>query len=108
MEWVHDEKWFYVMKDEGGVYLQHAENKTNPRGCRTKRFITKYMFLAAVTSPSTCSLLLWHGLGRSAMGWFDGKIGVWPIVDIEVAKRNANNLKKGTPIMKLATVNRER
>ncbi|CAM9476434.1 unnamed protein product [Discosporangium mesarthrocarpum] len=36
--------------------------------------------------------------------WFDGKIGIWPIV----AKRDSKNRKKGNPIMRLATVNGER
>ncbi|CAM9919004.1 unnamed protein product [Discosporangium mesarthrocarpum] len=36
------------------------------------------------------------------------RVGIWPIMDTVLAKRNANNLKKGTPIMKPATVSRER
>ncbi|CAN0429117.1 unnamed protein product, partial [Discosporangium mesarthrocarpum] len=40
--------------------------------------------------------------------WFDGKIGIWPIVDIVLAKRDSKNRKKGTPMMKPAKVNGER
>ena len=43
------------------------------RKVKSKRFITKVMFLAAV--------------GRSRPG-FDGKIGIWPFVEKVAAQRN--------------------
>ncbi|CAM9269976.1 unnamed protein product [Discosporangium mesarthrocarpum] len=95
-DWVHvNEKWFDVMKD--GVYLRPAENIPKPPRAQNKRFINKYLFLAAVARPRK----IWNGV------WFDGKIGIWPIVDMMLSK-DSKNCKKGNPIMKPATVNGER
>ncbi|CAN0456032.1 unnamed protein product [Discosporangium mesarthrocarpum] len=40
--------------------------------------------------------------------WFDGKIGIWPIADTVAAMRSSKNRKKGTIMLKQATVNAER
>ncbi|CAM9203140.1 unnamed protein product [Discosporangium mesarthrocarpum] len=56
------------------------------------------MFLTAVARPR----MIFDGV------WFDGKIGIWPIADTVVAMRNSKNRKKGTMILKPATVNAER
>ncbi|CAN0489843.1 unnamed protein product, partial [Discosporangium mesarthrocarpum] len=40
--------------------------------------------------------------------WFDGKIGIWPIADTVVAMRSSKNRKKGTMMLKPATINAER
>ncbi|CAM9824368.1 unnamed protein product [Discosporangium mesarthrocarpum] len=45
------------MKDGTGVYLHPAENNPKPPRAQNND-----------SSPSTCSLLLWLGLGRSATG----------------------------------------
>ncbi|CAN0456719.1 unnamed protein product [Discosporangium mesarthrocarpum] len=93
-----DEKWwFYVMKDGRGIYLQPEEDAPKPPRIQNKRFITKMMFLAAVARPRMIS----DGV------WFDGKIGIWPIADMDTM-RSSKNRKKGTVMLKPATVNAER
>ncbi|CAN0090980.1 unnamed protein product [Discosporangium mesarthrocarpum] len=86
------------MKDRTGVYLHPAENNPKPPRAQNKRFITKYIFIAAVSQRRK----ICNGI------WFDGEIGIWPIVDIGQAKRDSKNRKMATPIMKLAAVHGER
>ncbi|CAN0469478.1 unnamed protein product [Discosporangium mesarthrocarpum] len=95
-DWVHvDEKWFYMMKDGRGIYLHTEEDAPKPPRAQNKRFITKVMFLAAVARPRMIS----DGV------WFDGKIGIWPIADTVAAMRSCKNRKKGTMMLKPATIN---
>ncbi|XP_026428378.1 uncharacterized protein LOC113324270 [Papaver somniferum] len=75
-----DEKWFYITRRAQKYYL-HAEEEEPLRTCKSKNFITKIMFLTAVARPR---------LG------FDGKIGIWPFVVKEAAKRTSKNRKAGT------------
>ncbi|CAM9119586.1 unnamed protein product [Discosporangium mesarthrocarpum] len=97
-DWVHvDEKWFYVMKDGRGIYMHPEGVAPKPPMAQNKRFITKVMFLAAVARPRMIS----DGV------WFDGKIGIWPIADAVAAMRSSKNRKKGTMMLKPATVNAE-
>ncbi|CAN0007222.1 unnamed protein product [Discosporangium mesarthrocarpum] len=56
------------------------------------------MFLAAVARPRMIS----DGV------WFDGKIGIWPIADTVAAMRSSKYHKKGTMMLKPATINAER
>ncbi|CAN0324540.1 unnamed protein product [Discosporangium mesarthrocarpum] len=98
-DWVHvDEKWFYVMKDVRGIYLHPEEDTPKPSSARNKRLITQVMFLAAVARPRMIS----DGV------WFHGMIDIWPIADTVVAMRSSKNRKKGTMMLKPATVNAER
>ncbi|CAM9466531.1 unnamed protein product [Discosporangium mesarthrocarpum] len=98
-DWVHvDEKWFYVMKDARGIYLHPEEDPPKPSRAQNKRFITKVMFLAAVARPWMIS----DGV------WFVGKIVIWPIADTVAAMRSSKNRKKGTMMLKPATINAER
>ncbi|WCJ44147.1 hypothetical protein M5689_024834 [Euphorbia peplus] len=85
-----DEKWFCISKTSQKYYL-HPEEKEPYRTCKSKRFITKIMFLAAVARPRTDS--------DSGMS-FDGKIGIWPLVYKEAAKRNSRNRSAGTVVTK--------
>ncbi|CAM9596737.1 unnamed protein product [Discosporangium mesarthrocarpum] len=95
-DWVHvGEKWFYVMKDGKGIYLRPEEDAPIPPRAQDKRFITKVMFLAAVARPR----MIFDGM------WFNGKIGIWPIADTVAAMRSSKNRKKGTTMLKPATVN---
>ena len=55
------------------------------RSAKSKRFITKVMFLAAVAQPC------FNDAGDCV---FNGRIGIWPFV--EEAKRNSKNRPKGT------------
>ncbi|CAN0344183.1 unnamed protein product [Discosporangium mesarthrocarpum] len=98
-DWVHvDQKLFYVIKDGRGIYLQTEEDAPKPPRAQNKRFITKVMFLAAVERPRMTS----DGV------WFDGKIRIWPIADTVAAMRSRKNRKKGTMMLKPATINGER
>ncbi|CAN0223712.1 unnamed protein product [Discosporangium mesarthrocarpum] len=98
-DWVHvDEKWFYLMKDERGIYLHPEEDAPKTPRAQNKRFITKVMFLAAVARPRMIS----DGVR------FDGKIGIWPVADTVAAMRSSKNRKKGTMMLKPATINTER
>ncbi|KAJ0034614.1 hypothetical protein Pint_26432 [Pistacia integerrima] len=45
-----DEKWFYMTKQSEKYYLLPDEDEPL-RTCKSKTFITKVMFLAAVTRP---------------------------------------------------------
>ncbi|CAN0513033.1 unnamed protein product [Discosporangium mesarthrocarpum] len=56
------------------------------------------MFLAAVARPRMIS----DGV------WFDGKIGIRPRADTVAAMRSSKNHKKGTSLLKPATINAER
>ncbi|CAM9873330.1 unnamed protein product [Discosporangium mesarthrocarpum] len=99
VDWVHvDEKWFYVMKDGRGIYLHPEEDAPKRPRAENKRFITKVMFLAAVARPRMIS----DGV------WFDGNVGIWPIADTVAAMRSKKNSKKGTMMLKPATINAER
>ncbi|WCJ20989.1 hypothetical protein M5689_003183 [Euphorbia peplus] len=64
-----DEKWFNITKIAQKYYL-HPDEKGPLRTCKSKRFIIKIMFLAAVARPR---------INNSSNG-FDGKIGIWPFV----------------------------
>lgn len=92
-----DEKWFYMTKVKTNYYLVPEE--TAPlRHCKSKRFIVKVMFLAAVARPR-------YDPHRKTM--FDGKIGIWPIVVRKPAKRNSKNRPKGTLVTEPIEVTRE-
>ncbi|CAM9669251.1 unnamed protein product [Discosporangium mesarthrocarpum] len=56
------------------------------------------MFLAAVARPRKMS----SGL------WFEGKIGIWPIVDTKIAHRTSKHRPKVTKVLVPAMVDGER
>ncbi|KAK9706415.1 hypothetical protein RND81_07G122800 [Saponaria officinalis] len=63
-----DEKWFYMTKPSCKYYI--GSNETEPyRSCKSKRYITKVMFLAAVSRPT---------YEENGDVLFDGKLGIWP------------------------------
>ncbi|KAL6578618.1 hypothetical protein OROMI_008834 [Orobanche minor] len=72
-----DEKWFYLSKTTDKYYL-HKDEENPYRSCQSKKFITKVMFLCAVSRPlyNTDGSLL-----------FDGKIVLpaikakWPLFE---------------------------
>jgi hypothetical protein len=70
-----DEKWFYLTKTSRRYYLVPGEAEPNRR-CKSKRFITKVMFLAAVARPRFV---------ESTGVWWDGKLGCWPFVEAKAA-----------------------
>ncbi|XP_059663713.1 uncharacterized protein LOC132309419 [Cornus florida] len=68
LNYVHiDEKWFYMSKESEKYYLLPEENEL-VRTCKSKRFSTKVMFLAAVARPR---------YDTSGHEVFSGKIGIF-------------------------------
>ena len=75
-----DEKWFFLTREKE-MYLLHQGK--NPKRCvKHKSHITKVMFLCAVAR---------RHFSTSLNSWWDGKLGIWPIVDWEPAKRKSKN-----------------
>ncbi len=96
--YVHiDEKWFRIMKDHQSFYLAPDEPKPN-RAANSKSFIPKIMFLCALARPR---------YNPTTRSYFDGKIGIWPFVQMEAAQRNSKNRPAGTLEMKAIKVTRE-
>lgn len=76
-----DEKWFYISKKCEKFYL--LREVCEPlQTCKSKNFLTKVMFLAAVARPR------FESDGNET---FSGKIGIFPFVTQEPAKRNNIN-----------------
>ncbi|KAF0709336.1 hypothetical protein AaE_012907 [Aphanomyces astaci] len=94
--YVHvDEKWFYLTKVNRRYYVYDDEEVA---AVKSKHFITKVMFLAAVARPR---------FDPHTRRVFDGKIGVWPFVDVVAAKRKSVNRDKGTLVTVPLSVNAE-
>ncbi|XP_057426190.1 uncharacterized protein LOC130719589 [Lotus japonicus] len=81
-----DEKWFYMTKRSTNYYL--LPNEEEPlRTCKSKNFIGKVMFLVAIARPR---------FDVDGNEIFSGKIGVFPFVTQEAAKRSSANRVVGT------------
>ncbi|GAA0139660.1 hypothetical protein LIER_01160 [Lithospermum erythrorhizon] len=87
---VIDEKWFYMSQESEKYYLLPNENEPY-RTCKSKRFISKVMFLAAVARPL---------FDLSGNVLFDGKIGIFPFIVTNPAKKNNKNRAAGTLVTK--------
>ena len=97
MDYIHiDEKWFNLTTKSKKYYLLPSEEKPY-RACKSTKFITKVMFLAAVARPR------WN---HSKNQWFDGKLGIWPFVEEVPAQRDSKNRQKGTLETKCVNVDR--
>ncbi|XP_057811740.1 uncharacterized protein LOC131025976 [Salvia miltiorrhiza] len=81
-----DEKWFYITKSNQRFYLTPAETEPH-RTCKSKKFITKVMFMCAVCRPI---------FGPDGECLFDGKIGIFPFTELVPAKRKSKNREAGT------------
>ncbi|XP_047949312.1 uncharacterized protein LOC125195166 [Salvia hispanica] len=93
-----DEKWFYMTKTSDRYYLLPDEDEPY-RSCKSKRFITKVMFMAAVCRPL---------IGSDGEIIFDGKIGLFPFTEQVPAQRSSKNRPKGTLETKpIQSVNKE-
>jgi len=93
-----DEKWFYLTKKSENYYLLSDEDEPH-RTCKSKNFIGKVMFLVAQARPR------FDAQGNEI---FDGKIGVFPFVTKEPAKRTSANRVAGTMETKaMSSVNRD-
>jgi hypothetical protein len=88
-----DEKWFYMTRRCQKYYLALDEDKPK-RGIRNKGFIPKVMFLVAIARPR------FDALGTCT---FDGKIGIFPFVTREPAKRSSKYRGAGTMVTKAMT-----
>ncbi|KAF0682440.1 Aste57867_25453 [Aphanomyces stellatus] len=89
-----DEKWFNADKDRRKTYLVPGETPRH-RSWKSKRYIPKVMFLAAVARPR-------YDVARGA--FFDGKVGMWPFVRLAPGVRNSRNRRAGTMVTKLVNV----
>ncbi|KAH9103658.1 hypothetical protein AeMF1_020114 [Aphanomyces euteiches] len=84
--YVHvDEKWFYLEKVKRRFYVYDDEDLPSRRA-KSKRVITKVMFVAAVARPR---------FDHHTKKYFDGKLGVWPFVEKIPAKRGSKNRPRG-------------
>ncbi|XP_031259952.1 uncharacterized protein LOC116118124 [Pistacia vera] len=88
-----DEKWFYMTKQSEKYYLLPDEDEPL-RTCKSKTFITKFMFLAVVTRPR---------FDESGNELFSGKIGIFPFINKEPTRRSSKNHSAGT--METKTIN---
>ncbi|ETN19222.1 hypothetical protein PPTG_04597 [Phytophthora nicotianae INRA-310] len=80
---------YYLTKDELAPY----------QACPNRRYIGKNMFLAAVARPR-------YDAKRKT--YFDGKIGIWPIVEYVRAQRSSANRAKCTIEVKNANTTRKK
>ncbi|KAK9727222.1 hypothetical protein RND81_05G266600 [Saponaria officinalis] len=85
-----DEKWFYLTKTTDTYYILPEEDDPY-RSCQSKRFITKVMFMCAVSQPI---------IDNDGEVIFDGKIGIFPFIEKEPAKRKSKNRAAGVMITK--------
>ncbi|KAH9137158.1 hypothetical protein AeRB84_017962 [Aphanomyces euteiches] len=92
-----DEKWFYVTKVKRKVYA-FADETLAMRHAKSKSFVTKVMFLAAIARPR---------YDHHRRTFFDGKLGIWPFVECTLAKRTSKNRPKGTPVLSPQSVTAE-
>ncbi|XP_042009191.1 uncharacterized protein LOC121757765 [Salvia splendens] len=81
-----DEKWFYMTKTSDRYYLLPDEVEPY-KACKSKRFITKVMFMCAVSRPV---------FGLDGLTKFDGKLGIFPFTELVAAQRKSKNRAKGT------------
>ncbi|KAL1554912.1 hypothetical protein AAHA92_15416 [Salvia divinorum] len=81
-----DEKWFYMTKSSDRNYILPDEDEPY-RACKSKRLITKVMFMCVVSRPQ---------FGENGETLFDGKLGIFPFTESVPAKRNSKNRSRGT------------
>uniref|UniRef100_A0A0A9EXU2 Tc1-like transposase DDE domain-containing protein n=1 Tax=Arundo donax TaxID=35708 RepID=A0A0A9EXU2_ARUDO len=81
------------MKRTGRYYLVRDEEEPY-RTCRNKNFMGKVMLLCALTRPR---------IDNEGKCYFDGKIGCFPLVTYEPARRTSKNRVAGTLEMKPIT-----
>ena len=80
-----DEKWFCRTRRNQKYYLANDEERPQ-REVKSKNFIEKVMVLTVATRPR---------FDENGTCIFDGKIGVFPFVNVEPAKRNSANRPRG-------------
>lgn len=80
-----DEKWFYMTRSSQKYYILPCESVSH-RTCKSKKFITKIMFMSAIARPR------YDDTGTCI---FDGKIGIFPFTVTEPTKRASKNRARG-------------
>ena len=85
-----DEKWFYVTREHRKIRQLRLKDRHPDQSVVHKSHIQKVMFLAAVGVPQ-------H---RPDGTYFDGKIGLWPVVESSLALRGSVNRPAGAEIIK--------
>ena len=91
-----DEKGFFSCGRRKGTFSIKTKN---PKHCvNHKSHITKVMFLCAVARPH---------LNPCSNSWWDGKLGIWPIGDWDLAKWKSKNRPKATLVWKNKIVTEE-
>ena len=87
--WVDvDEKWFYVVRVKGFVWILPGYmdvDKIKQIPVQSKRYITKVMFLVAVSRPV---------YNEDGVCVFDGKVGCWRVAELRQYTRNYNGKRK--------------
>ncbi|ETO67802.1 hypothetical protein F444_15310 [Phytophthora nicotianae P1976] len=97
-DYVHvDGKWFNLYKVSTRYYLTKDERAPH-QACPNHRYIGKVMFLAAVARPR-------YDAKRKTN--FDGKIGIWPVVEYVRAQRCSANRAKDTAEVKNINMTRK-
>ena len=81
-----DQKWFYMSRPSKRYYLVPGEEEPL-RTCKSKKFITKVMFLAAVARPR------FYTSGNEI---FSRKIGIFPVTTLKLANYSSKNHVVGT------------
>ena len=81
-----DEKLFYVTTEKEDYYQHNLEEVPVKKGI-SKRFITRCMFLAVCARPR---------YDPHSKTFWDGKIGIYPIMELVPAINNSKNRPKGT------------
>ncbi|GMF26776.1 unnamed protein product [Phytophthora fragariaefolia] len=85
-----DEKWFYEDEDKHTYYVV-GDEEVPQRHRRSKRFIEKTIFLAAVAKPR-------YDPHRKCK--FNEKIGIWSFTEDTFDLRGSANRPKGAPVTK--------
>ncbi|KAK9672836.1 hypothetical protein RND81_12G128200 [Saponaria officinalis] len=81
-----DENWFFITNDNHKYYLANGE-ELSYRSCQSKRYITKVMFMCAVSRP------VYSPEGELL---FDEKIGMFPFTKQQPAARRSRYRQRGT------------
>ena len=93
-----DEKWFFISEKQLHLYIVPGE-ELPPRSCQNKDHILKVMFLCALARPR---------FAPNGDCLFDGKIGMFPIVESVVAQRTSRHRPRGANIVRPVNVTKER
>lgn len=98
LDTVHvDESWFYLRRVNNQILYFEGVDVPNAPTAQHKNHIPKVMFLVAMARPQV----------RPDGTVFDGKIGLWPCIEIVPAKKNSKNRPAGTPEIKTRNVDAE-